>query len=86
MISFPPALDPPVEFLVIIFHCPETNALSHAFLSYIFPSYWVSSYVVVRHLWLGLDYSTTISYRDGFFTLFKFGGVYRYLGKTRDVL
>jgi len=48
-ISFALGLDPPVEFLVIIFHCPKTTALLHAFLSYIFPSYLVTSYVVERH-------------------------------------
>ena len=32
--------------------------------------------MVVRQLWLGLDYSAAISYRPGIFLLFKFGGVY----------
>ena len=40
--------------------------------------------MVVRHSLLGLDYSATISYRLGFFTLFKFGGVY--LAGTHDAL
>ena len=36
----------------------------------------------MRHRWLGLDYSAAISCRLGFFTLFKFGGVY--LAGTHD--
>jgi len=48
-----------VEFLIIVcvFHCPQTTALSKAFLSYILALYWVVSFVVVvRHRRLGLDY------------------------------
>jgi len=51
-----------VEFLIIvwIFHCPQTTALSKAFLSYIIALYWVASFVVVRHHQLGLDYWAAI--------------------------
>ena len=55
-----------VEFLVIVFHCTQTTALSHALLSYIFSSYWVAFYMTVRHSWFGLDYSAGISYTLGF--------------------
>jgi len=65
-----------VEFLVIVFHCPQTTALSRAFLSYVISSYWVVSYIVVRHGWLVLDYTAAISYWLGFFALCRFGGVY----------
>ena len=64
-----------VEFLVIVFHCPQTTALSDAFHSYIIPSYWVESLVVVRHRRLGLGYLAAISYRLGFFALAKFEAV-----------
>lgn len=47
--------------------------------------YWVVSYVVVSKTnWLGLDYSTAISYWLGFFTLLQFGGIY--LAGTHDAL
>jgi len=51
-----------VEFLIIVwaFHCPQTTALSKAFLSYIIALYWVASFVVVRHHQLGLDYWAAI--------------------------
>ena len=65
-----------VEFLIIVFHCPQTTALSHTFLSYIVLSYWVTSYVVVRHRRLGLDYWAAISYWLGFLHSLRFGGVY----------
>jgi len=50
-----------VEFLIVVFHCPQTTALSHAFLSYTFSSYWDASYVVVRHCRLGLDYRKNLN-------------------------
>jgi len=54
--------------------CPQTTALSQAFLSYVIPFYEVASYVVVRHTWLVLDY--TVAIPVGFFALSRFGGVY----------
>ena len=49
-----------VEFIVIVFHCPQTMALSHLFPSYIIPSYWVASHVAVRPRWLGINYLAAI--------------------------
>ena len=76
-----------VEFLVTVrvSHCPQATTLSQAFLIYVIPSYGgVTSYVVVRHSWLVLDYTAAISYRLGFFALSKFGGVYT--AETHHVL
>ena len=65
-----------IEFLVIVFHCPQTTALPNAFLFYIIPSYRVVSLEEARHRWLGLNDSVAISYLLGFFLLFRSGGVY----------
>jgi len=75
-----------VEFLVIVFHCPQTTALSHTFLSYIIPFYRVASYVVVRCRWLGLDYWAAISYWLGSLHSLglEAGGVYS--ARTQDAL
>lgn len=40
--------------------------------------------MVARQLWLGLDYSVSISYKPGTPLLFKFGGLY--LCGTHDAL
>ena len=40
-----------VEFLVTVFHCPQTTALPQAFLSYLIPSYGAVSYAVMRDGW-----------------------------------
>ena len=59
----------------LVYFCPQTAALSKAFLSDIISSYWVVSLVGLRHRPLGLVYSAAISYRLSFFLLFKFRGV-----------
>jgi len=64
------------KFLVTVFHCSQTTALPQAFLSYVIPSYGVTSYVVVGHGWLVLGYTAVVSYWLGFFALSVFGGVY----------
>jgi len=51
-------------------------ALSKAFPSYVIALYWVVSFVIVTHYWLGDDYWAAISYRLGFIALSRFGGVY----------
>ena len=61
------SLDTNIHYSICWFSChcfplSSTKALSHAFHSYIIPSYWVESLVVVRHRRLGLDYSAAISY------------------------
>jgi len=65
-----------VKFRVTVFHCPHIIALSKAFPSYVITLYWVVSFVVVRHHWLGDDYWAAISYRLGFIALSRFGGAY----------
>ena len=65
-----------VEFLVSIFYCSQTTALSQAFPPYIIPFCVVISHVVVRHGWLILGYTGAISYPLGLFALSMFGGVY----------
>ena len=67
-----------VEFRVTIFHCPQTTALSKAFLFYVTLFYSVVSFMVVRHCRLGLDYWAAISYLLGFMALSRFGGVLEY--------
>ena len=66
----------PVEFLIIVFHCPQTTALSKAFLSYVIALYRAEDIVVVRHHSLGDDYWAAISFRLGFIARSKFGDVY----------
>jgi len=48
-----------VEF-TIVFHCLQTMALLHVFISYIIPLNWVASHVAVRHHWLGLNHSAAV--------------------------
>jgi len=45
-----------VKFCVTVFHGPHTTAPPKAFPSYVIALYWVVSFVVVRHHWLGDDY------------------------------
>jgi len=52
-----------LNFWLFVFHCPQTTALSKAFLSYVIPLYWVVSCAVVRHHRLGHDYWAAISSR-----------------------
>jgi len=35
-----------VENVIIVFHCPQTIASSHVFLSYIVHLYWVASFAM----------------------------------------
>jgi len=65
-----------LNFCLFVFHCPETTALSKAFISYIIQLYWVVSFVVVRHHRLGYDYWAAILYRLGFIALSRFGGAH----------
>ena len=65
-----------VELCVTVFNCSHPTAFSKAFPFYVITLYWVVSFVVMRHHWLGDNYWAAISYRPGLITLSSCGGVY----------